>query len=26
VGGDGAWHNTLHTLEICCHNCGPTGC
>jgi hypothetical protein len=25
VGGDGAWRNFLHALEIYCHNCGP-GC
>jgi len=21
VGGDGAWRNRLHALEISCHNC-----
>jgi hypothetical protein len=24
VGGDGAWRNLLHALEISCHNCGLT--
>jgi hypothetical protein len=24
VGGDGAWRNLLHALDISCHNCGLT--
>jgi len=24
VGGDGAWRNRLHALEISCHNCELT--